>query len=118
MTGAIPGIISCCREKKSVDNTLSVRKPVLMKVGCQWGDISVENLEFRARHGVYNIDGGSPKMIEGVGWDLEDSLAKRELCEKYGISLDAYHLPLTSVGIEKVDSPILCWEKALNETGR
>lgn len=105
MTGAIPGIISCCREKKSVDNTLSVRKPVLMKVGCQWGDISVENLEFRARHGVYNIDGGSPKMIEGVGWDLEDSLAKRELCEKYGISLDAYHLPLTSVGIEKVAFP-------------
>lgn len=105
MAGVTPGLMSCSGEKKSTDGTISGSKPVLMKVGCQWGDTSVENLEFRARHGVYNIDGGSPKMIEGVGWDLEDSLAKKELCGKYGISLDAYHLPLTSVGIDRVAFP-------------
>jgi mannonate dehydratase len=44
-------------------------------------------------------------MIEGVGWDLEDSLAKKEACEQYGISLDAYHLPLSSAGIERVATP-------------
>ena len=76
------------------------KKKVLMKVGCQSGGTTERNLEFKARYGVYNIDGGAPRMIEGVGWDLEDSLAKREACEKYGITLEAYHLPLPSSGIE------------------
>ncbi|GAB2799396.1 mannonate dehydratase [Rhabdobacter roseus] len=80
-------------------------RKVLMKVGCQSGGTSVENLEFKARHGVYNLDGGAPRIIPGKGWDLEDSLRKREACEKYGISLDAYHWPLTSAGIDKVEYP-------------
>lgn len=80
-------------------------KKVHMKVGCQSGGTSIENLEFKARHGVFNIDGGSPNIIPGKGWDLEDSLKKREACEKYGISLDAYHYPLTSAGIDKVVYP-------------
>lgn len=80
-------------------------KKILMKVGCQSGGTTKENLEFKARHGVFNIDGGSPKMIKGVGWDLEDSMAKKEACEKYGIALDAYHFPLTSAGIDRVETP-------------
>jgi len=86
----------------------SLREPakeIMMSVGCQHGGTTTENLEFLARHGVFNMDGGAPKMIEGVGWDLDDSLAKREACEKYGISLDAYHLPLTSAGITRVATP-------------
>ena len=54
---------------------------------------------------MFNIDGGSPITIPGKGWDLEDSLKKKEACEKYGISLDAYHYPLTSAGIDKVAYP-------------
>ena len=81
------------------------KKPMLMKVGCQHGGTAKENLEYLARHGVFNMDGGSPKVIDGVGWDLDDSMAKREACEKYGISLDAYHLPLTSAGIDRVATP-------------
>lgn len=80
-------------------------KPALMKVGCQHGGASRDNLEFLARHGVYNLDPGSPKMIKGVGWDLEDSLAIVEAADKYGISVDAYHLPLTSAGIDRVTVP-------------
>jgi len=80
-------------------------KKVLMRVGCQSGGTSIENLEFKARHGVFNIDGGAPKIIPGKGWDLEDSLRKREACEKYGISLDAYHYPLSSAGIDRVEFP-------------
>lgn len=81
------------------------KKKVWMKVGCQSGGITKENLEFKARHGVFNIDGGAPKYIKGVGWDLQDSLEKKEACEKYGISLDAYHFPLGSDGIEKATFP-------------
>lgn len=83
----------------------SAKKPILMKVGCQHGGTGKENLEFLARHGVFNMDGGSPKVIPGVGWDLEDSLRKKEACEKYGVSLDAYHLPLSSAGIDRVSVP-------------
>lgn len=82
-----------------------VKKKVLMKVGCQTGGTTKENLEFKARNGVFNIDGGAPKYIKGVGWNMEDSLAKKEACEKYGISLDAYHFPLSSDGIDKVEFP-------------
>ena len=81
------------------------KRPVLMKVGCQHGGTGKENLEFLARHGVFNMDGGAPKFIPGFGWDLQDSLAKKEACEKYGISLDAYHLPLSSAGIDRVTVP-------------
>ncbi len=87
------------------DKPENAKREVLMKVGCQSGGTSTYNLELKARHGVYNIDGGAPKIIEGVGWDLEDSLSKRDACEKYGISLDAYHLPLTSAGITRVKYP-------------
>jgi mannonate dehydratase len=80
-------------------------RKVLMKVGCQTGGTTVENLEFKARHGVFNIDAGAPKTNPGKGWDLDDSMRKREACEKYGISLDAYHWPLASSGIDKAEYP-------------
>lgn len=80
-------------------------KKALMHVGCQYGGVSVDNLQFKKRHGVNNIDGGSPKFIAGKGWDLDEVLRMKEQCEKYGISLDAFHMPLHSGGIEKVPLP-------------
>ncbi|SHM73482.1 mannonate dehydratase [Cyclobacterium lianum] len=99
-------------EVKNSGRSAGAKKEVLMKVGCQSGGTSEENLAFKARHGVFNLDGGMPKFIEGKGWDLEDSLKKREACEKYGISLDAYHLPLTSAGIDRVIIPHIMMGKS------
>src|SRR5690606_35738495 len=76
-----------------------------MTVGCQHGGTSIKNLEFLARHGVFNMDADQPKFITGTGWDPDDSLSKKEACEKYGISMDAYHLPLSSAGIDHVATP-------------
>ena len=87
------------------ENRPEPKKKVLMQVGCQSGGTSIENLEFKARHGVFNIDGGAPKTIKGKGWDLEDALKNKEACEKHGISLDAYHWPLTAAGIDKQEYP-------------
>jgi mannonate dehydratase len=100
-------ITSACANPKPEpqEEIVEAKKPMLMKVGCQHGGTSVENLEFLARHGVFNMDGGEPKVIPGVGWDLEDSMKKKEACEKYGISLDAYHLPLSSAGIDRITTP-------------
>ena len=102
--GSVGALALSRPQQESVAMSQPPKKGV-MHVGCQHGGTTKENLEYLARHGVFHIDGGSPKMIEGVGWDLEDSFAKKEACEKYGISLDAYHLPLTSAGITKVDTP-------------
>jgi mannonate dehydratase len=103
--GSVASIITGCQHTEGKVEMMQAKRPVLMNVGCQHGGTGKSNLEFLARHGVFHMDGGSPKMIEGVGWDLEDSLAKKEACEKYGIGLDAYHLPLSSAGIERVDTP-------------
>jgi len=106
--GSVGALAAGCNPTEAENTKTSApapKKPVLMKVGCQHGGTGKENLEYLARHGVFNIDGGSPKFIEGVGWDLEDSLKKKEACEKYGISLDAYHLPLSSAGISRVSTP-------------
>jgi mannonate dehydratase len=86
--GSMGALAAGCNPTPNEANNIEVdapapKKKVLMKVGCQHGGTSKENLEYLARHGVFNIDAGSPNFIEGVGWDLEDSLAKKEACEKY-----------------------------------
>ncbi len=95
------GTLSC----SSIAKASVAKKPALMHVGCQRGDVTKEELEFKARHGVYHIDGRSPKLIEGVGWDLQDAKRRSEMAAEYGISIDAYHLPLTSAGIDRVSVP-------------
>lgn len=99
------GAVGTATQGAALAGPTQAPKKVLMQVGCQWGGTSIENLEFKARHGVYNVDGGAPKVIPGKGWDLDDSLRQKEACEKYGISLDAYHFPLASSGIDKVMFP-------------
>jgi len=103
--GSMGSLTAGCQSANGEKQMSPAGKPMLMKIGSQHGGTGKENLEFLARHGVFNMDGGAPMMIEGVGWDLDDAMAKKEACEKYGISLDAYHLPLSSAGIERVDTP-------------
>jgi mannonate dehydratase len=98
---AISGSSVACSKK----STKAVIKPAAMHIGCQRGGTTIKELEFKARHGVFHIDGGSPKLIEGVGWDLKDALRKKEMAATYGISIEAYHLPLTSAGVEGVTVP-------------
>ncbi len=95
------GTMSCSKNP----NALVAKKASLMHVGCQRGDVTKEELQFKARHGVYHIDGRAPKMIDGVGWDIADARRRNEMAAEYGISIDAYHLPLTSAGIDRVKVP-------------
>lgn len=103
--GSVGSLGISCQTQNPEKQTPPDEQPMLMKVGTQHGGTGKANLEFLARHGVFNMDGGSPRIIEGVGWDMDDALAKKEACEKYGISLDAYHLPLSSAGIDHVATP-------------
>lgn len=90
---------------KAGGKTVEPKKQVLMKLGCQSGGPSEDNLAFKARHGVYHFDPGQPGIIDGVGWDLDHSLEIVEAADKYGVSIDAYHLPLSSAGIDRVRTP-------------
>ena len=71
------------------------KKPVLLKIGCQSRTGTTQkNLEFLARHGVYHMNPGNLQ-----GKTLEDVKRDQDAAAKYGISIGAYHLPLTSSGI-------------------
>ncbi|MFC1762585.1 mannonate dehydratase [Planctomycetota bacterium] len=99
------GLFATDNQPVENSNAKQAKRPVLMKVGSQRGGAGRKNLEFLARHGVYSLDPGSPKSIKGVGWDLADALAQKEACQEYGISIEAYHLPLSSAGIGRVSMP-------------
>jgi len=43
------------QSQEFASNKPPTNKKVLMKVGCQSGGTTKENLEFKARHGVFNI---------------------------------------------------------------
>ena len=100
LTAVSGSAVSCTKsaKKKSV-------KAALMHVGCQRGRTEIKELEFKARHGIRHIDGYAPKLIEGVGWDLDDALRQKELAARYDISIEAYHLPLSAAGIDNVTVP-------------
>ncbi len=82
------------------------KKTALMHVG-GGGSTTKEGLEYLMRHGVYSVDGPDPKEIPGKGWDLEDALKTKEICEKAGVKIETYHLPknLTNTNVLLGKSP-------------
>lgn len=79
------------------------RRPVLIKVGCQSrNDTSQASCEFLARHGVYHMNPGSM-----TGKTLADVKRQQDEASKYGITVMAYHLTLSSGAIteQNIDSP-------------
>ena len=77
VAGSMGSLTTGCRSPEREKQSLKAVKPMLVKTGCQMGGTGKKNLEFLARHGVFHIDGGAPRMIEGVGWDLDDARAKK-----------------------------------------
>jgi mannonate dehydratase len=107
--GAVAGLAGCTRPSggaaRAQSGTGFPRATGQMVVGCQSRDINPEDLQFLARHGVYHMDPGSPQFVEGVGWDLADAQRQVEEAARYGITVQAYHLPLSSAGIDNVAFP-------------
>jgi mannonate dehydratase len=76
-------------------------RQVLMTVGCQSRSGTTQaNLEFLARHGVYHMNPGT-----SGSWSLETVRQQQAEAAEYGITIGAYHLPLTSAGIDRVAVP-------------
>jgi mannonate dehydratase len=51
-----PVISASASERSQSQKQSTIRKMVLMKVGCQSGETTIDNLEFKARNGVFNKD--------------------------------------------------------------
>ena len=79
IVGSMASISTGCQPTNGKEEMNRDVKPMLMKVGCQHGGTGKQNLEFLARHGVFNMDGGAPKTLKGVGWDLDDAIVKKGL---------------------------------------
>lgn len=105
---ATAGYATAGNERRGTDMEKQIENSPRMVVGCQSRvGTTKENLEFLARHGVYHMDPGSPSKAgldasiydqqdgttgEDHDWDLDIALRQIEEADKYGISIDAYHL--------------------------
>ena len=80
------------------------KKPVLIKVGCQSrNDTTPASLSYLARHGVYHMNAGDLDAT----WTLADMKRRQDEASKFGITVMAFHLPLSSGAIteKNIDSP-------------
>lgn len=77
-----------------------------MVVGCQSrrGTARVQ-LEFLARHGVFHMDPWEPRTLDDGRWDLAHARQQVEEAAACGITIGAYHLPLSSAGIDRQRHP-------------
>jgi len=106
---AVPGSVGCASATGASASTPTARDSRTagqMVVGCQSRrGTSKENLEFLARHGVFHMDPWEPRTLEDGRWDLDDARRQVDAAAQYGITIAAYHLPLSSGGIDNQRHP-------------
>ena len=70
-----------------------------MHVGTQQFNTSDEDLEYLARHGVFNKNENFIAFHREYGWDVEELVAKKEKCARFGINLEMVALPMAQFNI-------------------
>ena len=65
-----------------------------MHVGTQQFNTSDEDLEYLARHGVFNKNENFIAFHREYGWDVEELVAKKEKCARFGINMEMVALPI------------------------
>jgi mannonate dehydratase len=103
IVGAAAGGTVIGREPALAADTTPVRRPVLMKVGCQLlSNTTPETLEYLARHGVHHMN---PTGATAADWTYDDVRRQQDEAARYGITIEALHVALTSQGVERVSVP-------------
>ena len=59
-----------------------------MHVGTQQFTTTDEDLEYLARHGVFNKNENFITFHREYGWDVEELVAKKEKCARFGINME------------------------------
>lgn len=61
-----------------------------MHVGTQQFNTSDKDLEYLARHGVFNKNENFITFHREYGWDVEELAQKRERCAQFGIDMEIW----------------------------
>ncbi|MFC1693906.1 hypothetical protein ACFL1R_10410 [Candidatus Latescibacterota bacterium] len=76
------------------------KKNLLMHVGNEQNfRVNEKDLTFLERFGV-NHKAAHPTFIPGKGWELDELLKMKELCEAHNISLDVLYLPFRRFNVD------------------
>ena len=70
-----------------------------MHVGTQQFTTSDEDLEYLARHGVFNKNENFITFHREYGWDVEELVAKKEKCARFGINMEMVALPIAQFNV-------------------
>ncbi len=76
-----------------------------MHVGTQQFNTSDEDLEYLARHGVFNKNENFITFHRGYGWDVTELVEKKEKCARFGIDMEMVQLPITLLNVNGGEIP-------------
>ena len=71
-----------------------------MHVGTQQFSTAVEDLEYLARHGVFNKNENNITFHREYGWDVDELAAKKEKCARFGINMEMVALPIAQFNVD------------------
>ena len=76
-----------------------------MHVGTQQFNTSDEDLEYLARHGVFNKNENFITFHREYGWDVAELKQKREKCARFGIDMEMVAIPISRLNASGGEIP-------------
>lgn len=76
-----------------------------MHVGTQQFNTSEKDLEYLARHGVFNKNENFITFHRAYGWDVAELLEKKERCASFGIDMEMIRLPTSLLNVNGGEIP-------------
>ena len=70
-----------------------------MHVGTQQFNTSDKDLEYLARHGVFNKNENFITFHRAYGWDVKELKEKKEKCARFGIDMEMVAIPLAHLNV-------------------
>ena len=76
-----------------------------MHVGTQQFNTSDEDLEYLARHGVFNKNENFITFHRKYGWDVSELQEKKEKCAHFGINMEMVAIPIAQLNVNGGEIP-------------
>ena len=76
-----------------------------MHVGTQQFNTSDEDLEYLARHGVFNKNENFITFHREYGWDVDELKQKKEKCARFGIDMEMVAIPIARLNASGGEIP-------------
>lgn len=76
-----------------------------MHVGTQQFNTSDKDLEYLARHGVFNKNENFITFHRAYGWDVAELVEKKERCASFGIDMEMVRLPTSLLNVNGGEIP-------------